>query len=249
MDTAWKVPMDTEMQRRLCEAMQGRASCRSFAAAPDEDTWQRLLALAEQPQGEPSRLPLSVCEPSLFHTLMGRRMGFENATCIVGVVAKSADPLATLHAAFSAELLGLCMQEMGLGYCWVTGTYKRRETGIALESGEKLVGVMPFGVPKTDENAPRRGRRPLQSLCTDDLAAYPPILREAAQAVRIAPSAINAQPWRFTLENEKTLRIAVRLPIHRVDLGIALCHAELALHSTPHTTAVEPDGLTARIGL
>lgn len=250
MPVSWKIPLDGEMQRQLYEASLSRVSCRRFIAAPSTAQWHQLLALSEQAQGKTSRLPLSMCAPSLFQTLLGRMQGFSNATRIVGVVAKGGDPLSIVHAGFDAELLGLCIQHMELGYCWVTGTFKRRETGLKLEKDEKLVGVMPFGVPQKDENTSlQRSRKPAESLCTDDRGAYPLVFRELTLAVRMAPSAINAQPWRFTLESDTTLRIAVKLPTQRVDLGIALCHAELALGATDHTTTVEPDGLTARISL
>ena len=190
-----------------------------------------------------------MCAPSLFQTLLGRMQGFSNVSRFAGVVALDRQPVSAVHAGFDAELLGLCMQRMELGYCWVTGTYRRRETGLKLQGDERLIGVLPFGVSLKTDAPLQRSRRPVESLCTDDRNAYPLVFRELTLAVRMAPSAMNAQPWRFTLENERTLRIAVALSTQRVDLGIALCHAELALGATDHTTTVEENGLSARIEL
>ena len=57
-------------------------------------------------------------------------------------------------------------------------------------------------------------------------------MRRAAQAVQLAPSAMNLQPWTMSLEQG---RCVLDVPDRsRLELGIALCHAELAL-SSPRT--------------
>ncbi|MDR1736354.1 MAG: hypothetical protein LBR85_05745 [Oscillospiraceae bacterium] len=66
-----------------------------------------------------------------------------------------------------------------------------------------------------------------------------------ARAVRLAPSAVNFQPWKLSFESGKfTLRVNVHgigrvLPgkLYLYDLGIALKHAELALQHENKTVA------------
>jgi hypothetical protein len=60
---------------------------------------------------------------------------------------------------------------------------------------------------------------------------WPAWARAAMDAVRVAPSAMNRQPWRFALEgNELRLHFAgVDTPraSKRLDCGIAMLHAEI----------------------
>ena len=58
---------------------------------------------------------------------------------------------------------------------------------------------------------------------------------EALEMVRLAPSAVNKQPWRmvvmddivhFYLQRSKNFR-AGKLDMQKIDMGIALCHFEL----------------------
>ena len=72
----------------------------------------------------------------------------------------------------------------------------------------------------------------LAAICTSDSAAWPDSCRRAAELVRVAPSAMNLQPWMLSWERGCfAVDCAERT---QLDLGIALCHAELALRM-PHT--------------
>ena len=79
-------------------------------------------------------------------------------------------------------------------------------------------------------------RRELSEIAPGIDGSWPEWARAAAEAVRLAPSAVNRQPWRLTLVNE-------RLVISRdngqetpkvtksLDCGIAMLHAELGARS------------------
>ena len=62
-------------------------------------------------------------------------------------------------------------------------------------------------------------------------------LEKAFEAVRLAPSAVNRQPWRvvlcgdavhFYLKRSKGFMYDERLDMQMIDMGIALCHFDLA---------------------
>ena len=63
--------------------------------------------------------------------------------------------------------------------------------------------------------------------------------RDAFEAVRLGPSASNKQPWRLVQDNEGLIhlylkenklynRMLGKIRIQLIDMGIALCHFELA---------------------
>ena len=146
---------------------------------------------------------------------------------------------------------------LGLGTCWLGGTFTRstftsRFGGITRD--EVIPAVVSTGYPGDDgaerirerEQGTRRFPRAelffageLGAPLGDGADGYD----EALEAVRMAPSATNKQPWRIVRRGDdwhfylyrtkgygkgspwfKLLRIA---DLQRVDMGIAMCHFEL----------------------
>ena len=161
------------------------------------------------------------------------------------------------------EDLGYCMEkiileatEMGLGTCWMGGTFRRSSFAgrMNLASDEILPAISPVGYPAdaatfTDQ-ALRYGagsdrRKPWDVIFFDGAVARP-LTKAAAgdysdvlEAVRLGPSASNRQPWRIIMEqpgcfhlylkeNRVYNRIMGKVRIQNIDMGIAMCHFELA---------------------
>jgi nitroreductase len=233
----------------LYEAAQRRESCRSFAAAPTCDQWNALLAAADTLTLPGARIALGMCENSLFQPLFGLFSKFENVQRFAAVIARDGSPQSAVDAGVSGEMFLLRAVELGLGACWVSVSFKRGQVGIKLAEGEKLLAVIALGIPKQEPKLPVvRKRKDIAVICpeADSLA---PALREAAQYVRIAPSAMNLQPWRITMVSDKEVTLAVAVAPLRLDLGIALAHAVLALGSTPAQFTLDDTGLVAGIEL
>jgi nitroreductase len=147
---------------------------------------------------------------------------------------------------------------LGLGTCWLGGTFTRstftsRFGGV--DRDETIPAVVSLGYPGDDGSGRIREREqgtrrlPPDQLFFDGEWAEP-LGRDrldghgdALEAVRMAPSATNKQPWRIVRRGGdwhfylvrtkgygkgspwfKLLRIA---DLQRVDLGIAMCHFEL----------------------
>ena len=161
----------------------------------------------------------------------------------------------------SLEDLGYCMEkavlhatDLGLGTCWVGGTFTRAGFSGRLNLGpdELLPAVVPFGLPATRRPvsetvirvlAGSKNRKSWQELFYDlkegkplDPGSCGPYSR-VLEAVRLAPSASNRQPWRILKENNhyhimiKRSKVYEKLNAIRMqdmDMGIAMCHFELA---------------------
>lgn len=241
---------DLSQMTSLFEAISLRESCRSFASAPSTRQWNALLAAADTLALPGVRIALGMCDTSLFQPFMGLLMKFENVQRFAAVIVRDDTPAAGVNAGLAGELLTLSAVADGLAGVWVAGTYKRGSVGFKLAEGEKIVALIPLGAPKAAPKPPlARKRKELAQICTPNFTDAPLAFREAARAVQAAPSAMNRQPWLLAYEPEGTLTVSVKRPGARVDLGIALCHAMLALGRTADGYTLSSDALSARITL
>ncbi len=155
---------------------------------------------------------------------------------------------------YAFERLVLYAWSLGLGTVWLGGTLNREafEQAMGLTSEEFMPCASPLGYPAKKpalkDSLMRKGvkadtRLPFEKLFfTGDLQH--PLTPEAAgtlriplEAVRLAPSAVNKQPWRvvvrgdtahFYVKHDKGLVSQATGDLQKVDLGIALCHFRLA---------------------
>jgi len=172
---------------------------------------------------------------------------------IAGGVRKG--PRALEDFGYGMERNILFAAALGLGTCWLGGTLNRagfaRKIGLAAE--ELMPAISPVGYPAEKRSLTDRAfrfmaksdrRKPWHELFFDG-RPHTPLSRELAgplgevlEAVRIGPSASNRQPWRIVREGAAVHFFLARTPgydkmlgkirLQEVDMGIALCHFELA---------------------
>jgi len=246
-------------------AMADRVSKRSYTGEPlTAEQADRLGALcAEVSAPFPGLRAVFVQEPSsdIFTGIMG---GYgqliQDSPAFIAFVAGGHPDPATLPEDVEPErvpmgsdvdmgLLGealvLDATVMGLGTCWVAGTFSRSKTKtlIELADGERVRAVTPVGVAAEREGTVQRAMqrmvkaRSRKSL--DELAPghedWPAWAQEAAEAVQIAPSGKNGQPWRMRMDDGAFVlskpRSTALVPTYMADLGIALLHAQLAVQN------------------
>ena len=162
-------------------------------------------------------------------------------------------PYAEEAFGFSFERIVLFAESIGVGTTWIAGTMDRTafEGAAGLEGGEVMPCVSPLGYPAKKmslrESVMRKGvkadsRFPFEELFFDS-SFDKPLSAEAAgkltevlEAVRLAPSAVNKQPWRVVIRGNEAHFFEKRnkpkndgeWDIQKIDIGIALCHFELA---------------------
>lgn len=144
-----------------------------------------------------------------------------------------------LTAGFQFEQIVLKAWQLGLGTCWIAGTFKgsqfdERETW---PEGESLKIICPVGVaekPRLMEKFMRLtvgsdNRKPFSELFFED-DFNKPLSRdsrfgEALEMLRLAPSSTNSQPWRILVKGEKVLfYYKPKYPVTVIDMGIGICH-------------------------
>ena len=145
---------------------------------------------------------------------------------------------------YTGEAAVLEATSQGLGTCWVALTYNAKAVRslVKLGQNEKLICVSPVGYTTETwslEETVYSGfganhqRKQLPGMVGGlPETAWPDWARAAVAAARLAPSAINRQPWGFTVEKDAvTVYVKDRGPefnvAKRLDCGIAMLHIEL----------------------
>ena len=207
-----------------------RRSVRSFVGDPDIQQMSALhyaaarlalpgvrIALGEAPAGDLyRRLPL-------VETIHGTRR-------YAAIIADEEIPHAAIHAGISGEAFLLEAVSLGLGTCWVAA-FKRGGVNVPIEEGEKIKALIAVGAP-AGEGGPRK-RKKLTEICSSDPSDWPLWAYNAAECVRIAPSAVNLQPWRLSFAG-RTLMLSSARPNANLDMGIAILHMTLGAKDKPH---------------
>lgn len=144
-----------------------------------------------------------------------------------------------LTAGFQFEQIVLKAWEMGLGTCWIAGTYKgsQFDQGEKWPEGESLKIICPVGVPEKQrmfEKVMRftvgsDKRKPFGELFYEDdfKKSLTPESRfgESLEMLRIAPSSTNSQPWRVLVKAEEVMfYYKPKSPASVLDIGIGIYH-------------------------
>lgn len=209
----------------LYRAIPERCSCRAFGDELSLAEWGELSYALGRLERPGVRIALLRVPEGLFTgTLLGMGRVTGGRAC-AAVITEGSSREHILSAGFAGEQLVLTAHQMGLGSCWIGTGFRRRDLEDRLRPGECLQAVIVLGHPLSSVQ-PQRRRKPLEKLCENDPALWPEELRAMAEAVRLAPSDMNSQPWQMRLEKD---RFTLRFPEKALlEAGIALCHAECA---------------------
>jgi hypothetical protein len=226
-------------------AIAARTSRRVFTGRPpDGDSVARLETVCREFRPFLGVRTVLVRESpeAVFKGLVGGYGKVKGAPLYAAFVADTAASRFQESVGYVGEAFVLEATALGLGTCWVSGFFRPTAAAghVPLEPGEKILAVTPvgealgsltFGEKTMKAFVKASGRRPLESLI---LSGEPreEWQRRALEAARLAPSAVNRQPWRFRLEPGA---IAVSADgdasagggARRLDCGIAMLHLEL----------------------
>lgn len=238
-------PLPPDLAAEWYDAIPRRISSRRYDGTPLapaflgrlEKTCDRLTGLAERARA----VLVGEAPPEVFTGLVGSYGRIGGAPALTALVGPKD---AGLEVGYIGEAVILDATAAGIDSVWLAGAF---DAGIAgrladLGEGERVHAIIALGrATKTisvGERLMRIGVRARHRLPLDTIAPghadWPAWAREAAEAVRLAPSGGNTQPWRLSMDDghlvvtrgPRTYRTAT------IDFGIAMLHAELgALHA------------------
>lgn len=160
---------------------------------------------------------------------------------------------ASVAFGYSFEAMVLYAQSLGIGTTWLGGTMNRNafEKAMELATDEIMPCASPLGYPakkmSVRESMMRKAIKANERMPFDELffdgSFNTPLSKEKAgkwaealEMVRLAPSAVNKQPWcavasedavHFYIKRSKGFNYNEKLDMQMIDLGIALCHFDL----------------------
>lgn len=242
----------------LKDAVEKRKSVRTYIEKPLENAdkekvlaYINFLATEPHPFSAKVRIRLFDVDKDINAKDLGTYGVIKGARSYLGVAVNEA-PDAMEAVGYVFEKLVLYAQSIGLGTCWLGGTFNRGEFAKAMEltDDEFFPIASPIGYPAPKNHTVDKIMR--KAIKADTRKNFEEIFFNgnlntpleknsageylyALEMTRLAPSAKNAQPWRiikdgnsFHFFEKKTIPSSSH-DIQRLDIGIALCHLELAL--------------------
>jgi len=125
------------------------------------------------------------------------------------------------NVGFLFQQMDLYLQSLGLGACWL-GMGRMNPKTTTEVAGMKFVIMLAFGYPKGDQL-----RHDLKDFKRKTLEQIADQADHRLEPARLAPSAINSQPWYFTHEGD-SIHVYCSKKGSRLDAGIALAHLYVA---------------------
>lgn len=123
---------------------------------------------------------------------------------------------ADMNAGYIMQQISLYLFSKGVGSCFQGMARCRKES----EEGLHFVMLMAFGYPKTELSGKENGAK---RLSIEELCAYKEkpkrCISALLDAARLAPSAMNSQPWRFVVYENRIHVFSKRLVMGQRILG------------------------------
>lgn len=217
-----------KLERDLTEVIRSRSSVRKYHPRPiDTESRQAIEQLLADPPEAPFGTTLRI---ELVTATARDRSELEGLTTygfirnapgfVVGAVAPR--PLDLEDFGFVLECAVLRAADLGLGTCWLGGTFNRSGFAekIGITANESVPAVLAIGHPAEKRGKVERliryaakaeRRRPFESMFFDG-GFDRPLSRKSAgpfaeplEMVRLGPSASNKQPWRIVREFDSTV--------------------------------------------
>lgn len=241
----------------VSETVNKRYSVRTYDSRPvEEDIKEKLLEYAnslQNPLGPKIRFQFIEKETAPNGEKLGTYGIIKGAKLYLGATMPD-EEFANEAMGYDYEQLVLYATSLGLGTCWLGGTFNRSAFADAMEIRENEIFpiLSPVGYPATKKSVTEKvfrrflkadARKPWSELFFDGDFSKP-LTKEIAgeyefplEMLRLAPSATNSQPWRVVFSNNAFHFIEQRthesregsnVDMHRIDLGIGICHFHLA---------------------
>lgn len=161
---------------------------------------------------------------------------------LIALVGKAGDPELKRSVGYYGEFLVLECVSQGLGTCWISGTFDRKEClqSLNMKDGEDLVCVIAVGNTTKSKGVKEQlvsrlnGRKQtFDELLTEQSGSLLPWVVSGIEAARLAPSAVNGKPIGYRFKDNRLTAFITKKNhgAEAIDLGISMANFQLgALH-------------------
>ena len=224
------------------ELLQTRKSVRGYTDAPvPAEILNKLKATVTMINTHQHGLKFQIItdDPDPFKAFSRSYGSFRNPRNYMAAVVDTAVDNVYERAGYFAEKFAIKAVELGLGTCFVGGTFNPDKVKAQLRAGEKVLFIVLFGYPYGKEKLlarvtagiAHRKRMSVEdffepaSKAAEALSMFPD-MRLGLEGVACAPSSLNRRPARIFLKGDgenavPCARVADPTPGNLVDLGIA----------------------------
>ena len=197
------------------EAVKKRISCRSYEDRfIDAETLQKLKDLIDELNAESGlHFQLFTSDEKGRSAVKLAATMFSGPVYTFAALVGGDDPLSSEKLGYYGQKLVLFATQLGLGTCWVAGTYDQKSITVDVPEKEKIWDVVPIGyataripvkqkvIRATIRRSDRKPEEFLESDITYDEA--PEWIRKGIEAVLLGPSAANQQPVNIVYRDGK----------------------------------------------
>jgi nitroreductase len=181
----------------------------------------------------------------IFKGIVGGYGKVSGAPAFIAFMGDMRAPSVQEEVGYTGEGIVLEATALGINTCWVAGFFKPESVAslIKISPHERVLAVTPAGYAPESESLGEKlmtgfgrthVRLPVSKLISNwSDKKLPEWMVASVEAARLAPSAINRQPWSFTLQSDGiTVNVRTGGPdfnvSKRLDCGIAMLHLETA---------------------
>lgn len=185
------------------KSVENRISCRSYTnelVRPDD--LQKLTDFIDGLRKE-SRLNIQLTHSADAELKLAGAMFSGTVHTYAALIGKD-DALTAEKLGYFGEKLVLYATSLGLGTCWVAGTYNKKSVLVNIPENEKIWDVIPIGyatkeIPtkqKMIRSMLRKKDRRIEQFVESEIpfSELPDWVQKGAKAVLLGPSAVNQQP-------------------------------------------------------
>lgn len=218
------------------QAIEIRKSRRSYLQAPISQEHIAILAATIKNVNSISGLNVELIEDGsgAFKGLLRNYGLFQGVRSLIVFKGNTSDISLKEKSGYYGEKIVLEATKLGLGTCWVGGTYQRGNSVFNLADQEELVCVVTIGnvgeaytmKEKVIFGLMHRKTKSAETLYEAD-SKPPQWFLDGISAVQKAPTAVNSQKFRFSYISGKiTAYVPDTAGFDLVDLGIGKLHFE-----------------------
>ena len=234
--------------KEFYKAIETRQSRRKYKSKPIGQS--QIETLRETVKSIEQEVPSVkiIIRPEGFERIIKNIFGFygliSGAWSYAVILADQSDKNYQVQAGYAGELFVLKATSMDIDTCWIGGFYdaEKIERELELPPNHEIMSVVSLGKAKDKKTISEKlikkvtgsaKRKSFSKLCYPDFDEdWPEWIKLSIKAARQAPSAVNRQPWRFKVENNKLILYSSTEEgkggvSPYLDCGIALSHLEL----------------------
>lgn len=200
----------------LNEMIYQRKSCRSFTGtAVDAQMIEKILSIELKPLYPDIKVRMDIVSRDKVKCICPW-----TTPQLIAIYSEESEGYLE-NIGFLFQQMDLHLQTLGLGVCWL-GLGKMNPKTTTNVEGMKFVIMLAFGYPKGDQL-----RHDLKAFKRKSLSKISDQEDMRLEPARLAPSAVNSQPWYFTHDND-SIHVYCSKKGSRLDAGIALAHLYVA---------------------